>query len=215
MPRILHELFTHHYNKSEVVEWNDSEEQRKSIAKKMKDEKVWPSFTHEKVKGKTIKKWDVTTSCAALKVVVKDSLLQLVQDVKDSRNTLSHLTEAKVQRDKFKEIKDCVQKLIRGAGSSIPKAICDDCQKDLETSSELQFVVACESHTVYTTTSKPLEQQLLHIIALTIALHSSATQITQKPLNNEVTSFGNHGVNGSAFSRSCVPTLVVKRNLPL
>ena len=142
------------------MEWDDSGQQRELLAEKMKRKEVKPAFTYANVANKSMTKWDVTDSRAALQVVEIGSLLQLVDNVRNKRNSLYHQTEAKVQLGEFDEIKDHVQKLIHGAGSSIPKEVSDDCQKDLETCSELQFVVVCESCTVYTTPSKRSEQQL-------------------------------------------------------
>ena len=136
------------------MEWDDSEQQRKTLAAKMKG----PKYFHEEVEKKSIAQWDVTILCAALRVVKIGSLFELVDNVRKERNGLCHRTEAVVRLHEFDKIKGCVQTLMREAGSIIPKEIYDDCQKDLETSSKL---ICCDLCTVYTTTSKPSFRQLL------------------------------------------------------
>lgn len=136
------------------MEWRDRKQQRKTLAAKMKG----PKYIQKIVKEKEIAQWDVTISCAALQVVEIGSLFELVDKVREERNGLCHRTEAVVQLHEFDKIKGCVQTLMREAGSIIPKEICDDCQKDLETSSKF---ICCDLCTVYTTTSKPSFRQPL------------------------------------------------------
>ena len=143
VPGILHELFKHHYKDSWEVEWDDSVEKRTKLAAEMENEEVKPEFCYDEVTEKSITMWDVTTSCAALKVVWMFRLPQYITDVRDARNSLFHLAETEVQLGSFNEIKDFVQKLIYGAGLNLPRETCDVYQKELDTLASCEFSVCC------------------------------------------------------------------------
>ena len=141
VPRILHDLFKHHYKNSWRVEWDDSEKQREDLA-----EKVKPKYSSEAVKEKSIALWDITDSCAALKVVLivgTDNLPSYITNVRDARNKHFHSGKTKVQLGEFNEVKDVVQKLIYGAGLSLPREFCDAYQKQLDTLASCEFSVCC------------------------------------------------------------------------
>lgn len=113
VPRILHELFTHHYQKSVGVEWNDSEEQRKTLAAKMREKNVQPKFSHDRVEQLSILDWDVTYSCAALQMVMDPS--HPVAVVRDDRNSVHHVAKTEIVRGDLEKSKRYVQKLINEA----------------------------------------------------------------------------------------------------
>ena len=144
VPRILHELFKHHYKDSWKVVWDDSAEKRTELAAEMENEEVKPEFCYDEVKKKSITLWDITTSYAALKVVWSENYLpQYITNVRDARNSVLHSTETEVQLRRFNEIKDVVQKLIYGAGLSLSREFCDDYQKELDTLASCEFPVCC------------------------------------------------------------------------
>lgn len=138
MPRILHDLFKHHYKDSWEVEWDDSEKQRKDLAAKMKRKKVQPWFSSKEVEEKSIALWDVTNSCAALNAMA--DLPQYITNVRKARNDLLHQTETEVPLEGFNKIKDCVQELISEPDLSLPK---DVYQKELDTLASCEFSVCC------------------------------------------------------------------------
>ena len=126
------------------MEWDDSAEKRTELAAEMERKKVKPWFSSKEVEKKSIALWDVTNSCAALKVVGMADLPPYITDVRDARNSLLHQTEKEVQLGRFHEIKDFVQKLIYGAGLSLPREFCDVYQEELDTLVLCEFSVCCD-----------------------------------------------------------------------
>lgn len=127
----------------EGVTWEDSDTHREWVAKEMKSMKI-PKDTCDAVKQKQIGEWDVTNSCAALRVFV-DPLPTYVKEVKDARNKkFAHRANAEVQSDELYEIKCLVYELILEASSIIPKEICDGYQAELDNlaNSELALLLA-------------------------------------------------------------------------
>ena len=149
MPRILHDLFSYHCAQSkefqktyEDVTWDDSDPHRKWVADKMRRMNI-SNFTCDRVQQKQIREWDVSNSCAALRVFV-DPLPTYVKKVKDARNNqVAHRGDTEVQGDEFDGIKYLVCELIRNARSIIPEEICDNYQAELDTlaNSELAFLL--------------------------------------------------------------------------
>ena len=126
------------------MEWDDSAEKRMELAAKMENEEVEPKFCYGEVENKSITLWDVTTSCAALKVVWSEKYLpRYITNVRKARNDLLHQTETEVQLGEFNEIKDVVQKLIYRAGSSLPRGFCGEYGKELDTLASCEFSVCC------------------------------------------------------------------------
>lgn len=122
--------------------WEDSDTHREWVAKEMKSMKILKK-TCDEVKQKQIGEWDVTNSCAALRVFV-DPLPTYIKEVKDARNKFAHRANAEVQSDELYMIKRLVYELILGASSIIPKKICDGYQAELDNlaNSELALLLA-------------------------------------------------------------------------